>query len=95
MEAPRTFATAMVFPSKNYLVSPPPADDARLRSYFERNRLDFMPDFKDGEGNEQNETSLPEVKFEDVVDDVREKVATQDLADANREAGRPTSGCSS
>jgi hypothetical protein len=88
MEAPRTFATAMVFPSKNYLVSPPPADDARLRSYFERNRLDFMPDLKDGEGNEQNETSLPEVKFEDVVDDVREKVATQDLADANREAGR-------
>ena len=88
MEAPRTFATAMVFPSKNYFVSPPPADDARLRSYFERNRLDFMPDLKDGEGNEQNETSLPEVKFEDVVDDVREKVATQDLADANREAGR-------
>ncbi len=88
MEAPRTFATAMVFASKNFLTPPAPADDARLRSYFERNRLDFLPEVKDGEGEEKNQTALPDVKFEDVVEEVREKVAAQDLADANREAGR-------
>ena len=88
MEKPRTFATAMVFSTKKFLSTPPPADDARLRSYFERNRIDFILDSETADHADKNETDQPEIKFEDVADKVREKVEKQDLADATREAER-------
>ena len=87
-EEPRTLATAMVFANKNFLTSPPPPDDARLRSYFERNRLDFLPSSKPSEDGDSNQSEIPEINFEDVVEDVRKKVEVQDLADANRESER-------
>jgi hypothetical protein len=83
-EESRTFATAMVFPAQNFMTPPPPADEARLRSYFERNRLDFLPEIKE----DNNETAPKEVKFEEVVDEVRGKVGAQDLEDAKRESDR-------
>jgi hypothetical protein len=82
-EEARTFATAMVFPAQKFMTASPPADEARLRSYFERNRLDFIPESK-GDGNE----SVQEIKFEEVVDEVKGKVAAQDLEDAKRESER-------
>ena len=82
-EESRTFATAMVFPAQNFMTPPPPADEARLRSYFERNRLDFLQESK-GDGNE----TVQEVKFEEVVDEVRSKIEAQDLEDAKRESDR-------
>ena len=82
-EESRTFATAMVFPAQKFMTPPPPADEARLRSYFERNRLDFLPESK-GDGNE----TVQEVKFEEVVDEVKGKVEAQDLEDAQRESER-------
>ena len=88
MEKPRTFATAMVFSTKKFLSTPAPADDARLRSYFERNRIDFILETETADHADKNETDQPEIKFEDVADKVREKVEKQDLADATREAER-------
>ena len=38
-----TFATALTFASEDYLVLPPPPDEARMLSYFERNRDLFVP----------------------------------------------------
>ena len=87
MEEPRTFATAMIFPSKKFFVQPPAADEARLRSYFERNQLDFLPE-NQPEKTDGNQTEQPSVNFEDVVDQVREKVEAQDVNDAKREADR-------
>ena len=88
MEESRTLATAMVFENKNFLTSPPPADEARLRSYFERNRLDFLPSSEPSVDGDSNESEIPEINFEDVVEDVRKKVEARDLADANRESER-------
>jgi hypothetical protein len=82
-EESRTFATAMVFPAQKFMTQPPPADEARLRSYFERNRLDFLPESKE-DGNE----TVQEVKFEEVFDEVKGKVEAQDLEDAQRESER-------
>ncbi len=84
MEAPRTFSTALVFSSEKFINQPSAPDEVRLRSYFERNRLDFLPDSKE----ENNETFIPEVTFEDVADQVKELVTKQDLVDAKREADR-------
>ena len=88
MKAPRTFATALVFESKNFMTTPPPAEESRLRSYFERNRIDFLPSVDvANEGTEEN-SSLNEIEFNDVVEEVRKKVQDQDVADAKREADR-------
>ena len=85
---PRTFATAIVFQNQSYLVSPPQADEARLRSYFERNRLDFLSAEKPLVGSDGNESLPQQLKFKDVEEQVRQKVAEQDKNDANREANR-------
>lgn len=39
----KTFATAVTFSPKLFLTTPPQPDEARMRSYFERNRLSFDP----------------------------------------------------
>ncbi len=88
IEQPRTFATAMVFPSKRFFNEPPPPDEARLRSYFDRNRLDFLKDPKVEKNTEDNNSALLDVNFEEVAEEVRKKVTSQDLADANNEADR-------
>ena len=88
MEEPRTLATAMVFSNNNFLTPPTPADDARLRSYFERNRLDFLSAPESSEDEDANNSEISEINFEDVVEDVRKKVEAQDLADAKRESER-------
>ena len=87
-EEPRTFATAMVFENQSFLTPPPQADEARLRSYFERNRLDFLSDENSSVQEDGNNSVPQDVKFEDVVEQVRQKVAQQDTNDAKREAGR-------
>ena len=83
-EPPRTFATAVIFQTEDFLVPPVPADEARLRSYFERNQLDFIPAVE----KEENSSLIEEVKFEDVIEDVRKKVEAQDQKDAQEEGGR-------
>ena len=87
-EEPRTFATAMVFENQSFLTPPPPADKARLRSYFERNRLDFLSDEDPSVKKDGNNSVPQDVKFEDVAEQVRQKVAEQDTNDAKREASR-------
>jgi len=42
-KAPRTFASAVLFSSAPHFLEPSQPDEARMRSYFERNRLDFLP----------------------------------------------------
>ncbi len=42
-KAPRTFASAILFSSAPHFLEPSQPDEARMRSYFERNRLDFLP----------------------------------------------------
>ena len=42
-EPSRTFATALTFASKDYLQVPPAPDEARMLSYFERNKGQFVP----------------------------------------------------
>jgi len=51
-KAPRTFASAILFSSAPHFLEPSQPDEARMRSYFERNRLDFLPsaDSADGKG---------------------------------------------
>ena len=66
-EEPRTFATAMVFENQSFLTPPPPADEARLRSYFERNRLDFLSDENSSVKEDGNNSVPQDVKFEDVA----------------------------
>ena len=87
-EEPRTFATAMVFENQSFLIPPPPADEARLRSYFERNRLDFLSEENSSVKKDGNNSFPQGVKFEDVVEQVRQKVSQQDTNDAKREASR-------
>jgi hypothetical protein len=87
-EEPRTFATAMVFENQSFIAPPPPADEARLRSYFERNRLDFLSNENLSAKGDGNNSVPQDVKFEDVAEQVRQKVAEQDSNDAKREASR-------
>ena len=87
-EEPRTFATALVFENQSFLTPPPPADEARLRSYFERNRLDFLSDENLSAKGDGNNSVSQNVKFDDVAEQVRQKVAEQDSNDAKREASR-------
>jgi hypothetical protein len=42
-KAPRTFASAILFSSAPHFLEPSQPDEARMRSYFDRNRLDFLP----------------------------------------------------
>jgi len=88
MKEPRTFATALVFESKSYEATPASPDEARLRSYFERNRIDFLPDSEGSSGTGEDNSSVEQVEFQDVIEEVRKKVLDQDLADAKREADR-------
>jgi len=88
MKEPRTFATALVFESQNFMTTPPPAEESRLRSYFERNRIDFIPSVDDAKDGTEENSSVDQVDFNDVVEEVRKKVQDQDLADAKREADR-------
>lgn len=88
MKEPRTFATALVFESQNFMKNPPPAEESRLRSYFERNRIDFIPSVGDAKDGTEENSSVDQVDFNDVVEEVRKKVQDQDLADAKREADR-------
>ncbi len=123
----RTFATALTFASKDYLQIPPAPDEARMLSYFERNKEEFAPpkppvidvnssDEKQGEqgplgakdanqsdsepiisdsleldllaGLEKdlNQTIEPEVTFEQVKDQVRQRIIEGDQIDAQRYA---------
>lgn len=42
-EPARTYATALTFPSSDYMQLPPAPDEARMLSYFERNKDQFVP----------------------------------------------------
>ncbi len=42
-QEPRTFASAIVFASAQHYEEPVTPDEGRMRSYFDRNRLDFLP----------------------------------------------------
>ena len=122
-----TFATALTFASEDYLVLPPPPDEARMLSYFERNRDLFVPpvpvipdnnetgSLEGAEGPEgplesnssDSNKSLPaatelssvlsgsgdfnssvvkELTFEDVRDEVRQRIIDGDRIDAERYA---------
>ena len=122
-----TFATAVTFASEDYLLLPPPPDEARMLSYFERNRDLFVPPvpaFPDNnesgstegaEGPEGplesnssdsnntlpaspklpsvltgagdfNSSATKELTFEDVRDDVRQRIIDGDRIDAERYA---------
>lgn len=125
-EPARTFATALSFASANYLQLPPAPDEARMLSYFERNKDQFarpVPSPSDinitrengAEGptgpqeanstdlnattndflqkdllsaleKDANQTVTPEITFEQVKDEVRQKIIDGDRIDAERYA---------
>lgn len=122
-EPARTYATAMTFRSRNFLSVPPEPDEARLRSYFDRNKESFdlppppPPPPPASEGNaskgaqgpvgegELNASlvqgldllaGLPKesnasadaraVTFEDVREEVRQRIIEGDRIDAERDA---------
>ena len=127
-EPARTFATALTFESDNYLQIPPAPDEARMLSYFERNKDEFAPptpptldvNQTEGEGrgakgpvgqqeantsesnasasdsleldllsaleNDANKSKTPEVTFEQVKDEVRQRIIDGDRIDAERYA---------
>jgi len=89
-EAPRTFATATLFSSSNYFIEPPVPDEARLRAYYERNQLDFIKSTALSNGNDQNASSDQNVtaykSFEEVKDEILEKVISQDREDARKDS---------
>ena len=128
-EPARTFATALTFASDNYLQIPPAPDEARMLSYFERNKEQFAPPApslsdtnnskadSQGEkgpvgpeeanssdsnkslvgepvelellsslGDDLNNSATKEVTFEQVKDEVRQRIIDGDRIDAERYA---------
>jgi hypothetical protein len=130
-EPARTYATTMTFRSRDFLSVPPEPDEARLRTYFERNKesfdlpppppplppppappalpaiegttsggeqgpvgegdpnassiqkIDFLADLKP-ESNASEK--IAEVTFEDVREEVRQRIIEGDRIDAERDA---------
>jgi hypothetical protein len=123
----RTFATAVTFRSKDFFTAPQAPGEARMRSYFERNKEVFdlppppppsilPPAFEangtippegeqgpvgKGEANasgvvklalppvlspDSNVTKTKQVTFEDVKEEVRQRIIEGDRIDAEREA---------
>ena len=120
-EPARTLATALTFSTSDYMQVPPSPDEARMVSYFERNKDQFIPpsptldlnqsgkDNKGAEGpvgekdanssNDQleldllsdlekdaNQSDLVEVSFDQVRDQVRQRIIEGDRIDAERYA---------
>ena len=127
-EPARTFATALTFESDNYLQIPPAPDEARMLSYFERNKDQFAPpappvlddnktepsnqgakgpvgpeDANSSDSNlsvndsleldllsalegDANKSEVPEVTFDQVKDEVRQRIIDGDRIDAERYA---------
>ena len=127
-EPSRTFATALTFESDNYLQIPPAPDEARMLSYFERNKDQFAPpappvlddnktepsnqgakgpvgpkDTNSSDSNlsvndsleldllsalegDANKSEVPEVTFDQVKDEVRQRIIDGDRIDAERYA---------
>mgnify|MGYP001156972161 CR=1 FL=1 len=126
-EPERTLATALTFPTKNFLSVPPLPDEARMKSYFERNKYQFDPPVpepnEEADGNsskgakgpigdednnssdlngsqtdgvtldllaeleeDANRSQAQEVTFEEVRDQVRQKIIDGDLINAERYA---------
>ena len=125
-EPARTYATAIVFQSKDHLQLPPAPDEARMVAYFERNKDQFSipvdeidnnssQDAKGAKGpvgpsdsnvseanssipaeleldllaelgKDENDSELREVSFEEVKDQVRQRIIDGDRIDAERYA---------
>jgi hypothetical protein len=114
-EPARTFASAVIFSPKKFLSLPPEPDEARMRSYFDRNRFEFespLPPPLDADGakgpvgptdsngsveagtlalvdlnaSDLNQTVAQEISFEDVKEQVRQRILDGDRIDAEREA---------
>ncbi len=87
-EEPRTFASALIFSTQSFLVEPPAPDEARLRSYFDRNQLDFLkaPEASPTEDENGSEAEPVTMSFEEARDEVLRKITEQDKADALRDA---------
>ena len=114
-EPARTFASAVIFSPKKFLSLPPEPDEARMRSYFERNRFEFespLPPPLDADGakgpvgtkdsngsveagtlalvdlnaSDLNQTVAQQISFEDVKEQVRQRILDGDRIDAEREA---------
>lgn len=119
---PRTVASAITFSPEDFLTLPSEPDEARMKSYFERNRLEFekIPSFQvNSESNDSiemeeseipalladtntsqenqslssstttvddNGSLVPEVTFDQVKDQVRERIMEGDRIDAERYA---------
>ncbi len=76
-ESPRTIATALIFRKADFYAEPAPAPEARLRSFFERNRSDF----EKKDGNLTTETT-----FEEAKDEVARRILEQDRKDAQSDS---------
>jgi hypothetical protein len=120
-EPARTFATALTFSSSDYMQVPPAPDNARMISYFERNKDQFVPPVplpdlnqteeenkgakgpvgeKDANSSsdlmdldllsdllkDANDSTVEEVTFDQVRDQVRQRIIDGDRIDAERYA---------
>ena len=87
---PRTFASATIFSSAKFLTEPGVPDEARLRSYFERNQLDFTKPAPTEPSNDGNNSTVVEKTvsqtFEEAREEVSKRVIARDKEDARRDA---------
>ena len=87
---PRTFASATIFLSAKFLTEPGVPDEARLRSYFERNQLDFTKPAPTEPSNDGNNSTVVEKTvsqtFEEAREEVSKRVIARDKEDARRDA---------
>ena len=89
-EPPRTLATAAIFLSADFMVEPSLPDEARLRSYYDRNQLDFVKSLPVEDTNDGNQTdgSVQTVSqsFEEAKPEILKRVTAQDKEDARKDA---------
>ena len=121
-EPARTFATVISFNTEDFFTALPEPDEERMRSYFERNQVQFVPppetalpppasDSEDLEGakgpvgpsdsnnsdsleldllsdldEELNKSATMKISFDDVREEVKQRIIDGDRIDAERDA---------
>ena len=89
-QPPRILATAAIFSSADFLVEPSVPDEARLRSYYDRNQLDFIKSVtdkntKDGNQSDGSDQTVAQT-FEEAKPEILKRITAQDSEDARKDA---------
>jgi len=82
--APRTIATVVSFETNSYFREPQPPEESRLRSYYDRNQLDFVVENEESNTTDTNQTVVR--SFEEVKGDILKRIVEQDTLDARKDA---------